>query len=144
MQRSEAPNGPWRNLQAHFRAKGTREILRLSHEVNAKTIEPGSDPFKFMIEIDRLVVDLHVLSDKSVSELRKYVIIVAGLSADYEMECRMLENNPTGLDRTEIERVVGNQYNRLLRHQQDSKALSTSKRTTTADGGKKKNRTPRN
>ena len=41
-------------------------------------------------------------------------IIVAGLSADYDIEARMLENNRAGLDKADIERVVGNQYNRLL------------------------------
>ena len=55
----------------------------------------------------------------------------------------MLENNPTGFERAEIERVVGNQYNRLLRQHQDSNALSTSKGTTMAHCGKK-NRRPRN
>ena len=139
VQRSDAPNEAWRNLEFHYRAKGTREILHLSHEINGKTVEPGSDPFKFMMEVDRLAADLHRLGDKSVTELRKCVIIVSGLSADSEMECRMLENNPTGLNRAEIERVVGNQYNRLLRKQQDSKALSASKGTVTANRGKGKN-----
>ena len=38
------------------------------------------------------------------------MIIVSGLSADFEMECRILEDNkPAGLNRAEIERVVGNQ-----------------------------------
>ena len=56
------------------------------------------------------------------------------------MECRILENNPAGLNRAEIERVVGNQYNRLLRQQQASKALSASKGTVTANREKGKNR----
>ena len=120
MQRSNAPNDAWRNLESHYRAKGTREILRLSHEINGKTMEPGDDSFKFMMEVDRLAADLHRLGGKSVTELRKCVIIVSGMSADFEMECRILENNPAGLNRAEIERVVGNQYNRLLRQQQDS------------------------
>ena len=63
--------------------------------------------------------------------------IVAGLSADYEIEVQMLESNPTGLERAEIERVVGDQCNTLLRQQQDSKG------TATADCGEK-NRRPRN
>ena len=71
-------------------------------------MEPGGDPFKFMVEIDRLAADLHRLGDKSVTELRKCVIIVSGLSADFEMECRMLEDNLAGLNRAEIGRVVGN------------------------------------
>ena len=92
------------------------------------------------MEVDRLAADLHRLGDTSLTELRKCVIIVSGLSADFEMECRILENNPAGLNRAEIERAVGNQYNRLLRQQQDSKALSASKGTVTANRGKGKNR----
>ncbi|CAM9533451.1 unnamed protein product, partial [Ascophyllum nodosum] len=103
-------------------------------------MEPGSDPFKFMMKVDKLAGDLHRLGDKSVTELRKCVIIVSGLSADFEMECRMLENNPDGLNRGEIERVVGNQYNRLLKQQQDSKALSASRGTITANRENGKNR----
>ena len=53
VQHSDAPNEAWRNLEFHYRAKGTREILRLSHEINGKTMEPGSDPFKFMMKVDR-------------------------------------------------------------------------------------------
>ena len=140
VQRCQAPNEAWRNLELHYRAKGTREILRLSYEINGKTMEPGSDPFKFMMEVDKLAGDLHRLGDKSVTELRKCVIIVSGLSADFEMECRMLENNPDGLNRGEIERVVGNQYNRLLKQQQDSKALSASRGTVTANRENGKNR----
>ena len=68
------------------------------------------------------------------------MIIVAGLSVDYEIEVRMIEDNPSGLDRAEIERVVGNQYNRLLRQQYDSKAISASGSTTTADRGEEKRR----
>ena len=140
VQRSNAPNDAWKNLESHYRANGTREILRLSHEINGKTMEPGGDPFKFMMEIDRLAADLHRLGYKCVTEQRKCVVIVPGLSADFEMECRMLENNPAGLNRAEIERVVGNQYNKLLRQQQDSKALSASKGTVTANCGKRNNR----
>ena len=71
-------------------------------------MQPGEDPFQIMMEIDRLAADIHRMGDRSVTELRKCVIIVAGLSADYEIEVRMLENNPAGLDRADIERVVGN------------------------------------
>ena len=105
-------------------------------------MEPGSDPFKFVMEVDRLAAGLHRLGDKSVTDVRKCVLVVSGMSAGFAMECRMLENNPSGLNRAEIERVVGNQYNRLLRQQQNSKALSASKGTVTANHGKRKNRRP--
>ena len=80
VQRSKAPNDAWRNLESYYRANGTREILCLSHEVNGKTMEQGGDHSKFMMEIDRLVADLHRLGDRSVTEVKNCVIIVAGLS----------------------------------------------------------------
>ena len=49
VQRSKAPNDAWRNLESHYKAKGTREILCLSHEVDWKTMQPWEDPFQFMI-----------------------------------------------------------------------------------------------
>ena len=52
----------------------------------------------------------------------------------------MLKNNPTGFERAEIERVVGNQYNRRLRQQHNSKALSASGSTTTANRGDRSRR----
>ena len=52
--------------------------------------------------------------------------MVAGLSADYEKECRMLKNNRAGPNKAEIGRVVGEQYNIRLRQPQDSKALPAS------------------
>ena len=63
VQRSNAPNEAWRNLESYYRVKVTREILRLSYEINGKTMESGGDPFKFMMEIDRLAADLHRLGD---------------------------------------------------------------------------------
>ena len=96
-----------------------------------------------MMEIDRLAADLHRLGDRSITKLRKCVIIVAGLSADYEINAPILENNPAGLERAEIERVAGNWYNRILKQQHDSNSLSASGSTTTADRGAK-NRRPRN
>ena len=71
------------------------------------------------------------------------MINVAGFSADYEIEVQMLENNPAVFERAEIEGVVGNQHIRPFRQQHDSKALSASGGTTTADRGEKKRR-PRN
>ena len=106
-------------------------------------MQPGEGPFQSMMEIDRLAADLHRLGDRLETELRKCVVIVAGLSADYEVEVRMLENNPASLDRTEIERVVGNQYSTFVRQQYDSKALSSLRSTTTVDRGEKERR-PRN
>ena len=49
VQRSEAPNNAWRNLESHCRTKGAREILRLSHDVNGKTMQPGEDTVHFMM-----------------------------------------------------------------------------------------------
>ena len=55
----------------------------------------------------------------------------------------MLEKDSAVLNRAEIERALENQYNRLIRQQQDSKAPSASKGTTTADRDNGKNRRSR-
>ena len=72
-------------------------------------MQSEEDPFQIMMEIDRLAADFYRLGERSVTERRTCVIIAAGLSADYEKEVRMLENNSTCLERAEIECVVGNQ-----------------------------------
>ena len=73
----------------HTMEQREEDILRLSHEVNGKTMEPGEDLFKFMMEINRSAADLYILGNRYVTELRQSVIIVAGLSADYRLgvEC---------------------------------------------------------
>ena len=81
-----APNDAWQNLKSHYRAKGTREILHLSHEVDGKTMQTGKDRFQFMMKIDRLAANLHTLGERSVTELKKVLIIVVGLSADCKIE----------------------------------------------------------
>ena len=86
MQLSEAPNDTWPNLESHYKANRTRKLLRLSQEVGGKTMRPGEDSFQFVMKIDRLAADLHRLGDRSITELRNCVIIVAELSADYEIE----------------------------------------------------------
>ena len=65
------------------------------------------------------------------------MIVVAGLSADYKVKAGIFKNNATGLEKAEIEHVVGNQYNRLFRQQHHSKLLSASRSTTAADRGEK-------
>ena len=47
----------------------------------------------------------------------------------------MLEDNRSGLERADIKRIVGDQYSRLLRQQHNSKTLSASVSTTTANRG---------
>ena len=101
-------------------------------------MESREGPFIFMMEIDRLAVDLHRFGDRSVIELNNCMFSLANLT-----EVHMLENKPTGLERAETERVVGNQHNRFRRQQQDSKTISASKDTATVDRGEK-NRRPRN
>ena len=56
--------------------------------------------------------------------------------------CAEVSSIGLAIVRSEIELVVENQYNRFLRQQQTSKALSASGGTTTVD--REKNRRPRN
>ena len=104
-------------------------------------MEPGGDPLKLMMEVDRLAADLHRLGDKSATELRKCVIIVSGLSADFEMECRILENNLlvlTGLRLSVLYEISTTDFsgsNRTRRHCRHRRAPSRqiAKRGRTGD-----------
>ena len=69
-----------------------------------------------MMEIDKLAADRHSLGTFSIIEIL--------------------------FERAEIERVVGNQHNKLLRQQQGSKSLSASEGTTKEDRGKEKKKIP--
>ena len=51
VQRSKSLNDAWQNLKPHYRAKGAREVLRLSHKMNGKMRQPGEDPSQFMMKI---------------------------------------------------------------------------------------------
>ena len=57
-------------------------------------MEGRGDPFKFILEIDGLTANHHYLGDEPENELRKstIVVLIVGLSANYEMEGCMLEN----------------------------------------------------
>ena len=60
-------------------------------------MEARGVPFKFVLEADGLIANHQSLGDKPVTELRKCLIIVAGLSTGCEMEWCMLNNIPPGL-----------------------------------------------
>ena len=51
-----------RETSNHYRAKGTSEVLCLSHGVNGKTMESGEEYFKLIMKIDWLAADLHRLA----------------------------------------------------------------------------------
>ena len=75
-----------------------------------------------MTEIDWLAADLHRLGDKPITALLGTLI----LSFAHK-------KNSTSLETFQLERVVDTQYSRLLRPQQDSNALSTSKGISKVD-----------
>ena len=54
-------------------------------------MEPGGGGIQTYDGNQQVSSRLHRLGDESVTGLKKCIITVAGLSADYEMECRMLE-----------------------------------------------------
>ena len=51
VQRSEAPNDAWRNFESLCRAMEARETLRLSKKVDDDTMQPGDDPFPFIMKL---------------------------------------------------------------------------------------------
>ena len=46
---------------------GDAGIFPVHYSLNEKMMQPGEDPCQFMMEIDRLAVDLHRLGGRSVT-----------------------------------------------------------------------------
>ena len=50
--------------------KGNERYFAYRTRLTRKTMQVGEDPFKFMIEVDRFVADLHRLGDISTTKLK--------------------------------------------------------------------------
>ena len=95
------------------------------------------------METDRLAEDLQRLGDRSVTEVRKCVISVARFSTDDEIEVRMLNNNPTGHEGTDMIALQAIGMKVLLMQSQNSKAPLAQETTISVDCRENNNR-PRN
>ena len=128
---AESPGVAWRLLDQHYRASGLKEKRRLIEEFNSMKVEIGEHPREFIMRVDSAAKELRRLG-KTVDEDDFVVVILNGVSSEYDTELRLLEcgddvNPPS---RNKILQSLTNQYYRLQKQASAAggKALHASAR----------------
>ncbi|CAN0447027.1 unnamed protein product, partial [Ascophyllum nodosum] len=80
----------WRLLSQHYRTSGLKERRSLAEEFNSMKIKIREHPRKFIMRVDSAPKELRVLG-KTVDEDDIVVVILNGVSSDYDAEVRLLE-----------------------------------------------------
>ena len=110
---AESPGGAWRLLHQHYRASGVKEKRRLAEEFNSIKMEIGKNPREFIMRVDSAAKELRRLR-KTVDEDDIVVVILNGVSNEYDTEVRLLEfGDDVNPPRNKILQSLINQYYRL-------------------------------
>ena len=129
VQGADSPSQAWRQLVEHYRASGVKEWRRLALDFYSMKMELGEHPRQFFLRVDRLVKEMERVGRPTL-EKDIDIVLLTGLSSQYDAEVRMLESSAEWPDRAWIERAVYNQYDRLTREKSEAgpKALASVSR----------------
>ena len=109
----------WRQIVQHYRASGVKERRRLGLDFYSMKMELGEHPRQFFLRVDRLVNEMERVGRPSLEKDIDIVLLI-GLSNQYDAEVRMLKNSAEWPDRAWIERAVYKQYARLTREKSEA------------------------
>ena len=110
---AESPGGVWRLLNQHYRASVFKKKRRLAEEFNSMKMEIGEHPREFIMRGDSAENKLRRLG-KTVDEDNIVVVILSGVSSEYDTELRLLEcGDDVNPPRNKILQSLTNQYYRL-------------------------------
>ena len=112
VQGAESPGAAWSGLMQHYRASGLKERRRLTVDFYTMKMELGEHPRKFLLRVDQMVKELERV-DRPVDSKDIDIVILSGLTPQYDAEVRMLESSADWPTRDWIERAVINQFERL-------------------------------
>ena len=100
-------------------------------------MELGEHPRKFLLHVDQMVKELE-RADRPVDPKAIEIVIVNGLTPQYDAEARMLESSSDWSTREWIERAVINQYERL----ESEKSVAGSRAMLSARGHRRNDKHP--
>ena len=135
MNTEESASEAWAKLVRHYQASGLKERRRLTIDFYMTKMELGQHPRKFL-RVDQMVKELERV-DRPVDPKRIDVVILSGLTSQYDAEVRMLESSSDWPTREWIERAVINQYERL-----ESEKSAAGSRAMLSARGHRRNDTP--
>ena len=99
-------------LVQHYQASGLRERRRLPIEFYMTKMELGEHPWKFLLRVDQMAMELERV-DRPVDPKDIDIVILSGPTPQYGAKVRMLESSSDWPTREWIERAVVSQYERL-------------------------------
>ena len=108
----ESASEAWAKLVQHYQASGLKERRRLTIDFYVIKMELEEHPQKFLLRVDQMVKELERL-DRPVDPKNIDIVILSGLTPQYDAEVRMLESSSDWSMRKWIERAVINQCERL-------------------------------
>ena len=129
VQVADSPSQAWRQLVQHYRASGVKERRRLALDFYSMKMEFGEHPRQFFLRVDCLVKEME-RAGRPTLEIDIDIVVLTGLSSQYDAEVRILESSVEWPDITWIERAVYNYYDRLTREKSEAgpKALASVSR----------------
>ena len=108
----ESASEAWTKLVQHYQASDLKERRCLSIDFYMMKMELGENPRKFLLRVDQMVKELGQV-DRPVDPNDVDIVILSGLTPQYDADVGMLENSSDWSTREWIERAVINQCERL-------------------------------
>ena len=133
----ESASEAWAKLVQHYQASGLRERRRLTIDFFMTNMELGEHPQKFLLRLDQMLKELERV-DWPVGPKDIDIIMLSGLTPQYDAEVRMLESSSDWPTREWTERAVINQYERL----ESEKSAAGSRAMLSARGHRRNDTTP--
>ena len=133
---AELASEAWAKLVQHYQASGLKEHRRLAIGFYMMKMELGEHPRKFLLRVDQIVKELDRV-DRPVDPDDIDIVILSGLTPQYDAEVRMLESSSDWPAEEWIERAVINQYERL-----ESEKSATGSTAMLSARGYRRNDTP--
>ena len=132
----ESASEAWAKLVQHHLASGLKKRRRLTIDFYMIKMEMGEHPRKFLLRVDQTVKELEQV-DLPVDPKDIDLVILNGLTPQYDAEVRMLESSSDWPTREWIERAVKKQYERL-----ESEKSAVGSRAMLSARGHRHNDTP--
>ena len=133
----ESANEAWTKLVQPYQASGLKERLRLTIDFYMMKTELREHPRKFLLRVDQMVEELERVN-RPVDPNDIYIVILSGLTTQYDAEVCMLESSSDSPAREWIEVAVINQYEWL----ESEKPSSGSRAMLSARGDRRNDTTP--
>ena len=133
----ESASEAWAKLVQHYQASGLRERRRLTIVFFMTKMELGEHPQKFLLRVDQMLKELERV-DRTVDPKDIDIVMLSGLTPQYDAEVRMLESSSDWPTREWNERAVINQYERL----ESEKSAAGSRAMLSARGHRRNDAPP--